>query len=491
MPIVRLALAIVCLTVSLSGPVPVTASERFNVLFIAADDLRNDLAVYGHPLVKTPHLDRLSKRGLTFNRAYCQQALCNPSRTSLMTGRRPDTLGIWDLPTHFREVDPDIVTLPQHFKQNGYFTQNIGKIYHNWRQEIQGDPLSWSVPAVLHFNTHYADRPQVEGRLPRNFAVFPRTEKRWKTEILDVPDEAYFDGRVSKLAVEALQQRAESDQPFFLAVGFWKPHLPFNPPKKYWDLYDPADFSPAKNDQPPENCPDIALHNGRELLGSGAGRLDLNREWNIELLRGYLAGISFLDAQVGKLLDELDRQNLTDNTVIVFWSDHGFHLGEHSLWCKTSNFELDARVPLIIASPKCATAGQKTDSFAELLDLYPTLSDLCDLPKAAGTEGTSLVPVLRNSKASVKPAAWTQHPRPAYYKDKPEFMGVSVRTARYRYTEWRETASGRVVASELYDHKTDPDENHNVVTTPPDRAAFVEARNLLLQTFPSKLSSSQ
>ncbi len=491
MPIVRLALAFVCLTALLIGPVQVTAAERLNVLFIAADDLRNDLTVYGHPLVRTPHLDRLAKRGVTFNRAYCQQALCNPSRTSLMTGRRPDTLAIWDLPTHFREVDPDIVTLPQLFKQHGYFTQNIGKIYHNWRQETQGDPQSWSVPAVLHFNTHYADRPQVEGKLPRNFAVFPRTENRWKTEILDVPDEAYFDGRVSRLAVEALQQRAQSNQPFFLAVGFWKPHLPFNPPKKYWDLYDPADFSPAENDQPPENCPDIALHNGRELLGTGSGRLDLKREWNIELLRGYLAGISFLDAQIGKLLDELDRQNLTDNTVIVFWSDHGFHLGEHSLWCKTSNFELDARVPLIITPPNCESAGQKTDSFAELLDLYPTLSDLCELPSPTGTEGTSLVPVLRNPKASVKSAAWTQHPRPAYYKGKPDTMGVSVRTDRYRYTEWRETASGKVVASELYDHKTDPGENHNVVTTPPDRAAFVEARNLLLQTFPSKLVSSQ
>ena len=465
---------------------PAMAAERLNVLFIAADDLRNDLSIYGHPLAKTPNFDRLAKRGVTFNRAYCQQALCNPSRASLMTGRRPDTLALWNLTKHFRDAFPDIVTLPQHFKQNGYFTQNIGKIYHNWRTETEGDPPSWSVPAKLHFNTHYADRPQVDGDLPQNFAIFPRTENRWRTEMLDVPDEAYFDGRISKLAVEALQQRADSDQPFFLAVGFWKPHLPFNPPKKYWDLYDPADFSPAKNDQPPENCPPIALHNGRELLGEGTGRIDLKREWNIELLRGYLAGISFLDAQVGKLLDELDRLKLTDSTVVVFWSDHGFHLGEHGLWCKTSNFELDARVPLIIAPPNCKSAGRKTDSFAELLDLYPTLSDLCDLPKPTGTEGTSLVPVLREPTESVKPAAWTQHPRPAYYKGKPEVMGVSVRTDLYRYTEWRETASGNVVASELYDHKTDPNENHNVVDSPPDKAAFESARRLLNQTFPKK-----
>ncbi len=463
-----------------------SAADRCNVLFIAADDLRNDLAVYGHPLVKTPHLDRLAARGVTFNRAYCQQALCNPSRTSLMTGRRPDTLGIWDLPKHFREVDPNIVTLPQHFKNNGYFTQNIGKVYHNWRQEIQGDPQSWSVPAKLHFNTHYADKPQVDGELPRNFAIFPRTPNRWRTEILDVPDEAYFDGRVSRLAVEALKQRAAADQPFFLAVGYWNPHLPFNPPKKYWDLYDPADFAPAENSQPPENCPEIALHNGRELLGTGKGRQELTREQNIELLRGYLAGISFLDAQVGRLLDELDRQKLTDSTVVVFWSDHGFHLGEHSLWCKTSNFELDARVPLIIAPPDCSSAGAKTDSFAELLDLYPTLAELCDLPKPAGTEGTSLVPVVRDPETSVKPAAWTQHPRPAYVKDKPEVMGVSVRTDRYRYTEWRDFSTGDVVAAELYDHDSDPDENHNVVASPPDAAAFVTAKRLLNQTFPPR-----
>ncbi|MBI1314729.1 sulfatase-like hydrolase/transferase [bacterium] len=474
------------LTLMDSQPAMSSDTDRLNVLFIAADDLRNDLSVYGHPLAKTPNFDRLAARGVTFNRAYCQQALCNPSRASLMTGRRPDTLALWNLTKHFRNAFPDIVTLPQHFKQNGYFTQNIGKIYHNWRTETEGDPPSWSVPAQLHFNTHYADRPQVDGELPHNFAIFPRTENRWRTEILDVPDEAYFDGRISKLGIEALQQRAESDQPFFLAVGFWKPHLPFNPPKKYWDLYDPVHFAPAKNDQPPENCPPIALHNGRELLSEGTGRIELTREGTIELLRGYMAGISFLDAQVGKLLDELDRQKLTDNTIIVFWSDHGFHLGEHSLWCKTSNFELDARVPLIIAPPNCQTAGQTTDSFAELLDLYPTLSDLCDLPKPDGVEGTSLVPVLRDPTESVKPAAWTQHPRPAYYKDKPDVMGVSVRTDRYRYTEWRDFASGNVVASELYDHKTDPDENHNVVAAPPDKPAFEAARKLLHQTFPKQ-----
>ncbi|MFH1302027.1 MAG: sulfatase-like hydrolase/transferase, partial [Planctomycetota bacterium] len=204
------------------------AAEKPNVLFIAADDLRCDLACYGHPLAKTPHLDQLASRGVLFQHAYCQQALCNPSRASLMTGRRPDSLKIWDLPTHFRKVDPAIVTLPQLFKQQGYFTQNIGKIFHNWRQKIEGDPASWSVPAVMHFARHDDDQPVLNDNreLPVNLAKAARTESR------DVPDSAYFDGRIADLAVKALQEVKQKQEPFFLAVGFWKPHLPFNPPKK-------------------------------------------------------------------------------------------------------------------------------------------------------------------------------------------------------------------------------------------------------------------
>ncbi len=208
---------------------PPRQTPRLNVLFIAADDLRNDLGCYGHPLVKTPNIDGLARRGVQFRRAYCQQALCNPSRASLLTGRRPDTLRIWDLPTHFRQLDPDMMTLPQWFKTHRYFTQGIGKIFHNWRQEIHGDPASWSVPAVMHYATHGSDKPRITGELPPNLVTTARTEMR------DVPDEAYFDGRIAALAVEALRQIGQHTQPFFLAVGFWKPHLPFNAPKRYWD----------------------------------------------------------------------------------------------------------------------------------------------------------------------------------------------------------------------------------------------------------------
>ncbi|MBM3860324.1 MAG: sulfatase [Verrucomicrobia bacterium] len=447
-------------------------AQRPNVLFIAADDLRNDLGCYGNTLVKAPNFDRLAKRGVVFNRAYCQQALCNPSRASLLTGLRPDTLRIWDLPTHFRSAVPEVVTLPQYFKQHGYFTQNIGKIFHNWIHEIQGDPASWSVPAVMHFANHGADKPVVDGAPPPNLA------KDLKCEQCDVPDEAYFDGRVAKLAVEALRELKSKSQPFFLAVGFWKPHSPFNAPKRYWDLYRREDIPMPNPADWPQDAPRVAWHNSREIL-TEKGR-ELTPDAVREIRHGYLANISYLDAQLGKVIDELDRLQLAQNTIIVFWSDHGFHLGEHTLWAKTSNFELDARVPMFIAAPKIKAA--RTDALAELLDLYPTLVELCGLPMPKGLDGVSLVPVLKNPRRSIKPAALTQHPRPAYYKGAPETMGYSLRAQNFRYIEWRDWKTGAVVARELYDHKTDGSETRNVAADP-SRAADVRNVAKLLEQF--------
>jgi iduronate 2-sulfatase len=453
-----LLICVAWMAVIVCGACALAAGNRLNVLFIAADDLRKDLGCYGDTLVRTPNLDRLASRGLVFNRAYCQQALCNPSRASLLTGRRVDALRLWDLRTHFRDTMPEVVTLPQHFKDNGYFTQNIGKIFHNWVHELQGDPVSWSVPAVMHFARHDSDTPVTDGPLPPNLAADSRCECR------DVPDEAYFDGRVALLAVEALRERKAAGKPFFLAVGFWKPHAPFNAPKRYWDLYRREEVPLPRNPDWPRDAPRVAWHNGRELLGEPAR--ELTPEAIREMRHGYLANISYLDAQIGKLLDELARLQLTDQTIIVFWSDHGFHLGEHSLWAKTSNFELDARVPLIIATPKTKTAGKTTESLAELMDLYPTLVELCGLPKVKGLEGVSLVPVLSSHRKSVRAAALTQHPRPAYYQGAPEAMGYSVRTDRFRYTEWRDWASGQIIARELYDHRLDPHETRNIAGDP-------------------------
>ncbi|QNN21916.1 sulfatase [Planctomycetales bacterium ZRK34] len=442
-------------------PAFASSDKRPNVLFIGVDDLRVELGCYGDTIVKSPNIDALAKRGMRFDRAYCQQALCNPSRASLMTGIRLRTMNIWDLHTHFRQRIPDVVTLPQHFKQNGYFTQNIGKIFHNWRQDdYKGDAISWSVPAVMHYNSHYNDKPQVEGQLPPDLINTPKCEMR------DVPDEAYFDGRIANLAVEALGKLKAKGQPWFLAVGFWKPHTPFNAPKKYWDMYDRSQITPPTHPEPPVNVPAIAMHDSKEILGPFP-KHQVTPEQVLTLRHGYYAAISYLDAQIGKVIDELDRLGLSDNTVIVFWSDHGYHLGEQALWAKTSNFELDARVPLIIAAPG-HPGGRHSDSIVELLDMYPTLVDLCGLPAVKATEGVSLRKVLDDPVATVKPAAYTWHCRPAYPSDKNpiQAMGYSIRTQRYRYTEWYDVHNQRLIARELYDHKSDPHETVNIAGQP-------------------------
>ena len=458
------------------------ATPRKNVLFIAVDDLRVELGCYGNTIAKSPNIDKLAARGTVFTRAYCQQAVCNPSRASLLTGLRPSTLGIWNLPTHFRQKVPDVVTLPQSFKQQGYFTQNIGKIFHNWRQDdYKGDALSWSVPSVLHYNTHGADNPKIKGNVPPNLLDVPRCEMR------DVPDNAYFDGRVAHLAVKTLRELKQKQQPFFFAVGFWKPHAPFNPPKKYWDMYERSQITPPVNPNPPQGVPEIALHDSREIMrgfknhpGGKPSPSDV-----LTLRHGYYAAISYVDAQVGKVVDELDRLGLADNTIIVFWSDHGFHLGEHGLWAKTSNFELDARVPLMIATPS-HRGGQQSEALVELLDLYPTLADLCGLEVPKILEGVSLRAVLDDPRATVKPAAFTWHPRPAYPPNgsDPQVMGYSMRTDRYRYTEWRNYQTGMVVARELYDHRHDSAETRNVVDAPPDQQAFKSTVKLMNDQFP-------
>ncbi|NNJ24118.1 sulfatase [Alienimonas chondri] len=444
--------------------------DRPNVLFIAVDDMRAELGCYGSPIVKSPNLDALAARSLLFERAYCQQALCNPSRASVLTGLRIDSLGFTDLLTHFRERRPDVVTLPQLFKQAGYETHGIGKIFHNYRQdEWKGDPASWSRPQQLHYGNHGHDVAQVEGERPADAVAIPRAERR------EVPDEAYWDGQIAKLAVDRLNEI--KDEPFFLAVGFWKPHLPFNAPEKYWAMYDPAEIAPPTNPEPPTGVPSIALHDGREIMRDFPAGLTPD---DVRTLRhGYYAAISYVDAQIGKVLDELARLDLRDETIVVFWSDHGFHLGEHDLWCKTSNFELDARVPLMISVPGQSTAGRRTQSLVELLDIYPTIADYSRLTPPSGLEGHSLRPLFEDPAATVREVAFTQHPRPGYPKAgvAPEAMGYSLRSDRFRYTEWRDFQTGRVVATELYDHRDDPRETINRADEPawaPTVAAFRE-----------------
>lgn len=433
-----------------------------------ADDYRPEVGSYGSR-AKTPNLDRLAQRAVQFDRAYCQQAVCNPSRSSMLTGRRPDTLRLWNNGTHFRELNPDVTTLPLHFKQNGYTTRCVGKIFHNWHTKEKGDARSWSAPEFLHYATHGDDTPHVQGELPRNHATGgPRKYLNvFMCESRDVPDEAYYDGRVAAEAVRVLGE--VKDQPFFLAVGFWKPHAPFNAPKKYWDMYDRAKLPPL-DPRRPIGAPEVAFHDSREILGLPDARVTPTPEQMAEMRHGYFANISYLDAQVGKVLDALDRSGVAERTIVVFVGDHGYHLGEHTQWGKTSNFEYDAWVPMMFATPGGRHAGRRTSSLAELVDVFPTLVALAGLPAAPGLDGVSLAPILTDPAAKVKSAAFTQHPRPAYFDREPEkvpkAMGCSVRTAAARYTEWRDWKSGETIARELYLEGDQPAETRNVADDP-------------------------
>ncbi len=473
----RIFLILACLFATIVfASVSAASASRPNVLMLVVDDMNAWVGCMGHPAARTPNIDRLASRGRLFQRAYCQQAVCNPSRASVMTGRRPDTLKVWDLRRHFRDTFPDIVTLPQHFKSHGWFTQGIGKIFHNGTTKPQGDPASWSVPQSWHWAPHWKDWVVVGGEKGEE----PK-KKGGPVQRLDVADDAYWDAQIASDAIAALGTCAKRDQPFFLAVGFWKPHLPFNAPRKYWDLYDRDDIASPASPDAPHDGPEIALHDWRELRNYAGmpkkGRL--TREQTLELRHGYLAAISYVDAQIGRVLDALDKSGEADNTVVALWSDHGFHLGEHSLWCKTSTYELDARVPLIIASPEMAQRGESTQAAVELIDLYPTLVDLCGLPSIAGLEGVSLRSLLEDPGAAVKEGALTQHPRPAYYKGNPDVMGYSVRSGGFRYTEWRDWKTGRPVAVELYDHAADPLEDKNVAHKDAHRAERERLSRLL------------
>lgn len=447
-----------CILVSTSTLYAVE-KERMNVLFIAVDDLRTEASVFGNKYIHSPNLERIAKMGVTFNRAYCQQAVCSPSRSSLLTGTRPDTTKVWDLETHFRKALPNVVTLPQLFKNNGYFVQGMGKLFHG----SLDDPQSWSVPWTnprkeIEVYALPASRPGANAKgVKAN-----KKAKGAAFESADVPDNKFHDGALAEMAVKALQSSAAKKEPFWLGVGFIKPHLPFVAPKKYWDLYDPAKIDLAPNPFKPKGAPDYAFSSGGELHAySGIPDGAIPDELARKLKHGYYASISYMDAQLGKVLDELDRLKLTDKTIIILWGDHGWKLGEHGAWCKHSNVENDTNAPLLIAVPGMRTAGKSTNSLVEFVDIYPTLAELCGLQLPKHLEGTSLVPVLKDPTVSVKNASFSQYPRGA------KVMGYSMRTEQYRFTRWvnRDNPS-KLEAVELYDHKNDPQENTNIANDP-------------------------
>lgn len=417
-----------------------TPKKKYNVLFIASDDLNNDMGCFGNPLVKTPNIDRLARRGVLFSRAYSQFPLCGPSRASLLTGRRPDVTGVHDLKTNFRTNLPDVITLPQLFKNNNYFSARIGKIFHYGVPGEIGtngmdDQASW------HKVINPKGRDKAEESLLTNLTPGHGLGAAFAFLAADGTDDEQTDGMIANEAVKLLEEK--KDEPFFLGVGFFRPHCPYVAPKKYFDLYPPDKITLAKeikNDL--DDIPKAAIFTNPPHYG-------LNETQRRDTQRAYYASITFMDAQVGKLLDALDRLKLSDNTIIVFWSDHGYNLGQHGQWQKFSLFENSAKAPLIISVPG-GIKGKKSPRIVELLDIYPTLAELCDLP-TSGVQGKSLLPLLKNPASS-----WN---RPAFSQiKKGKTTGRSVRTERWRYTEWDEGRSG----TELYDERNDPGEFTNL-----------------------------
>jgi iduronate 2-sulfatase len=437
--------------------------RKMNVLFIAVDDLRPQLACYGQKQIISPNIDRLARRGLLFERTYCQQAVCAPSRASLLTGTRPDTTKIYDLKTPVRKAMPDVITLPQHFKDNGYETVSIGKIYHHPKDDLRG----WSTEP---YRAGTFPRGAWKGRGYLTDEAIAQMEQYSKAnpgassrgpafEAADVPDNAYPDGSNTDHAIKELNRL--KDKPFFLAMGFYKPHLPFNAPKRFWDMYKPQDIKLADNPFVPKNAPSYATTNWGELRNYVGipKKGPCSDELAHQLIHGYYACVSYTDAMIGRLLDELDRLKLTDNTVIILWGDHGWKLGEHAGWCKHTNFELDTHVPMILSVPGMKTAGQRTWAFTEYVDIYPTLSEACGLSLPGHLEGISMMPLVDDPDRPWKTAAFSQYPRG-------RVMGYTMRTKRFRYTEWQNRKTGICLARELYDHEIDPEENVNAVTEP-------------------------
>lgn len=434
-------------------------TERYNVLFIAADDMRPNLSCYGDPHAVTPNIDRIASKGMVFDRAYCQQAVSNASRASILTGLRPDENGVTDLETFFRDKVPDVVTLPQCFKNNGYTAISIGKIFHALPHTL--DHISWDVEIG-------APEGKAGYLLPENKRGKGRLGKTSLWECADVADNAYIDGSSTDEAIKQLRENAHSGKPFFLAVGYKKPHAPYCAPKKYWDLYDGMEYEITHRGVV-EGCASLAYHENVEIRGYNnipdEGPIPSDAEQMA--IKGYYACISYVDAQIGKLLDELEALGLADNTVIVFWGDHGYHLGEQELWCKSTNFELDARVPLIISTPDMRARGAHCQAIVEFVDVYPTLLDICRVPAAGDLSGTSLRKLLDRPGAKWDNVAFSQFIRPykALRKRNPTHMGYSVRIPDWRCTYWYELSTGELVEKELYWLGEDPIERKNVTGT--------------------------
>lgn len=471
-----------------------TAQDRMNVLFVCVDDLRPELGCYGNREIQTPHFDRFAMRATTFTRAYCQSAVCAPSRASVMTGLRPDSTRVWDLRGKFRENLPNVVTLPQHFHAYGYHTVSMGKIFHNHMPDrVSFDepdlrPAKYATPEMIDRDAEsfYHDEWLNEElaavrqkRLEKNPSAYAGGWAYGRsTESYDGPNEEFYDGAQTQLAIETLARLREQPKPFFLALGYYRPHLPFVAPKKYWDWYDRDALSMASNPFLPKDSPVMAMNSCYELNGC----YDLEHvrhpavssltEKEARLLKhGYYASVSFVDACFGELMQALTDLGLERNTIVIVWGDHGWKLGEHGSWCKQTNYDIDTRFPLIIRIPGKESSAAACDALVELVDVYASMCEAAGIPIPSNQEGTSFIPLVDNPRQKWKSAAFSQfHRYPRVTPDNGDYMGLSMVTSRYHYVEWRkwddaEKTVGDLAAVELYDQQTDPEENTNIANT--------------------------
>ena len=499
----------------------VHAADRPNILFIAVDDLRPELGCYQSPVAVSPNLDALAKNGLLFKRAYCQQAICRPSRASLMTGARPDTTGLFHNHVSLRELQPDIVTLPQHLIANGYETAYCGKIFHRgdtdegkswsrapvkWIKEIKkpAGPYALAVNNKMKSDNTKLMLAKYGAAARRGLPAGPAYERA------DVPDTAYLDGYNTQLAIATMKQMVgKGDKPFFLGMGYKLPHLNWCAPKKYWDLYDPAKIPMATETGAPKNGAAMGLHASFELR-TRAGipkHGPLGPKLSRTLKHAYLASVSYVDAQIGLMVNALEEAGVRDNTIIIVWGDHGWHLGDMGVWGKATNYEIATRVPLMIWTPDMKTRGKGTNALVELVDMYPTLCELAGVPIPSHVEGHSFVPLLDKPERPWKKAAFSQYPNPAlrewaanplspemretwfgplikeveqriieqqgdkwnreFYEK--HLMGYTMRTDRYRLVVWRDIRDRKAepVFYELFDHETDPQETKNIAADNP------------------------
>ncbi len=461
--------------------------DRPNVLLIMVDDLKPALGCYGDSVAQTPHIDSLAARGMRFDLAYCNQAVCAPSRFTLMLGSHPTSTGLYGLGSQLRQIVPEAVTLPQYFAEHGYRTESLGKVFHIGHGN-HGDPDSFNVEHFHDKVIEYLDpRSTPDGQLTREEAYFTNQQldairslpRGWAFESPDVEDGEYADGRVAAETIRRLQaaksRRTEEGTPFFIVAGFARPHLPFSAPLKYWELYDPQSLPMPPFEDLPAGAPAVAGKRGGEISNYAPVPVDRNSAFSEELKRqlihGYYASTSFVDAQIGKVIDELDRLALTENTIVVLWGDHGFHLGDLGIWTKHTNYEQANRIPLLIAAPKVTAPGSATKQLAESVDIFPTLAELAGLPAPIvpqPVDGVSLVPVLRDPSSRVRDHAYHVFPK--------QKLGRAIRTERFRLVQWLGIGQPEESAVyEFYDYEADPLETRNLIAEQPAAAAALKA----------------